>query len=90
MADEHKICHIEGIILLSTMYQNRLEPQYLPPPLRVPPPPRCVPPPPPPPPQKVRRNVRWKVGKVSVRKPVLLRDVSVYDRTHKVGQGTYG
>lgn len=29
-------------------------------------------------------------GKIAIRKPTVLRDVNVFDRKHKVGQGTYG
>lgn len=35
-------------------------------------------------------KIRRKVGPISIKKPVDLRDVCVYDRKHKVGQGTYG
>jgi hypothetical protein len=34
--------------------------------------------------------MRRKLGKISIQKPVVLRDVNAYDRKHKVGEGTYG
>ena len=36
------------------------------------------------------KKIKLTVGQISILKPVDLRDVSVYDRKHKVGQGTYG
>eukprot|EP00557_Chaetoceros_sp_GSL56_P011515 CAMPEP_0176487196 /NCGR_PEP_ID=MMETSP0200_2-20121128/5989_1 /TAXON_ID=947934 /ORGANISM="Chaetoceros sp., Strain GSL56" /LENGTH=462 /DNA_ID=CAMNT_0017883981 /DNA_START=149 /DNA_END=1537 /DNA_ORIENTATION=- len=52
--------------------------------------------PPPPPPssndkEKTLKQFKGrKVGTIFIRKPVILRDVNVFKREHKVGEGTYG
>lgn len=38
--------------------------------------------------KKARKPIAF--GKISIKKPTVLRDVSVFHRKHKVGQGTYG
>jgi len=73
-----------------------------PPPRRPPPPgppPRRAPPPKPPPKTSAKRSApsgsdvapkRTRKSTVSIRAPVVLRDVNVFQKKHQVGQGTYG
>ena len=70
-----------------------------PPPPKAPPPKHAKRVPPPPPPKSVKRAAQSPPlpekkartsSHVSIRAPVVLRDVNVFDRMHQVGQGTYG
>ena len=38
----------------------------------------------------VNGNKRKRIGVISIRKPVELRDVNVFTRKNKLGEGTYG
>ena len=50
----------------------------------LPPPPKSCKPPPP------KSSLKSMKRKVSIRKPVVLRDVTVFQKKNQVGQGTYG